>query len=213
MIETLDTLDRELMLWMNYDGGALQDSLWYFLSGKFTWIPLYLLLVWMLVKHCTTTATRKINWKAFAMLLILTVVVVALSDQIASGIIKHWVERPRPSREDSGIADLIHIVNDYRGGHYGFVSSHAANTMAIALWFGLLLRKRWLCVVLGVWVALNCYSRIYLGVHYPGDILGGVLVGVAVALFVYYLIYRHAKSGKIPVFKDFFNAVFDDLFA
>lgn len=185
MIEYLDNLDKELMLWMNYDGGALQDAIWYFLSGKFTWIPLYLLLIWLLVQKCRLP---KFQWKPFIVLFIITIVVVALSDQIASGLIKNWVQRPRPSRPDSGISDWIHIVNDYRGGHYGFVSSHASNTIGIALWFILLFKKRWLTTLLSTWVVLNCYSRIYLGVHYPGDILGGLLVGTLVALFCYHML-------------------------
>ncbi|MDO4496773.1 MAG: phosphatase PAP2 family protein, partial [Bacteroidales bacterium] len=163
MIDYLDNLDKALMLWMNYDGGAVQDQFWYFVSGKMTWIPLYLFLLWMLMKHCSTTGQlKKINWKQFGTLLLITALVVLLSDQIASGLIKHWVERPRPSQPASGISDMIHIVNDYRGGRYGFVSSHAANTIGVALWFSLLLRKRWLSSLLAFWVVLNCYSRIYL---------------------------------------------------
>jgi len=184
MIEILDQWDKELMLWINYDGGALQDAVWYFLSGKFTWIPLYALLLWMLYRHC---AIPKFQWRPFVALLIVTVLVVVLSDQIASGFFKNWVCRPRPSQPDSGISEWIHIVNGYRGGHYGFVSSHASNTIGVALWFSLLLRKRWLTWLLALWVVINCYSRIYLGVHYPGDILGGLLVGALSALFCYYM--------------------------
>lgn len=217
MIEILDQWDKELMLWMNYDGGAIQDSVWYFLSGKFTWIPLYLLLLWQLWRHCSIPAhpaTPKANkcfgfqWKPFAMLLVITVLVVVLSDQIASGLFKNWICRPRPSREDSGISQFIHIVNGYRGGHYGFVSSHASNTMGIALWFSLLLRKRWLTWLLSLWVLLNCYSRIYLGVHYPGDILGGLIVGILSALFCYYVIYIPCKKGKLP----FWSTIFENIF-
>lgn len=206
MIDLLDSLDKELMLWMNYDGGALQDAVWYFLSGKFTWLPLYAWLLWLLINHCRCP---KFQWKFFLMLLVLTVVVVTFSDQIASGIFKNWVCRPRPSQPDSGISEWIHIVRGYRGGHYGFVSSHAANTIGTALWFSLLLRKRWLTWVLMTWVAINCYSRIYLGVHYPGDILGGLIVGSVVALFIYYMVYLPAKNGKLPFWKSIFHAIFE----
>lgn len=205
MIETLDTLDKELMLWMNYDGGAFQDAFWYFISGKFTWIPLYLLLLGLLVRRCRVPSFQ---WKPFVAMLIVTALVVVLSDQIASGLLKNWVARPRPSQPDSGISEMIHIVNGYRGGHFGFVSSHAANTVGIAIWFSLLLRRRWLTYTLALWVALNCYSRIYLGVHYPGDILGGLAVGAAVAIFCYYVIYRASKNKE----ESLFGTVFESLF-
>lgn len=188
MIEFLDNIDRELMLWLNYDGGALMDRLWWIVSGKFSWMPLYLYLVWILIDRCRPV---KIRWKELSLLIVLTAIVVLISDQIASGIIKPLVMRPRPARPDSGISDLIHLVNNYRGGHYGFVSSHAANTWGIALWFILLFNRQKSKVLIGVLIAfvlLNCYSRIYLGVHYPGDILGGLLVGTFSALFVFFVL-------------------------
>lgn len=197
MIQILNDIDTELMLLLNYDGGTFLDQLWWIISGKYTWIPLYLYLLWMLVRGCLPV---KAHWKQLTLLLALTIIVVLLSDQIASGLIKPLVMRPRPARPDSGIADMIHIVNGYRGGHYGFVSSHAANTWGIALWFILLFkgpvigsqkskgRLGWLFFLLIAFTLLNCYSRIYLGVHYPGDILGGLLVGTASALFVYYML-------------------------
>ena len=197
MIETLDQLDRDLMLWINYDGGAILDQWWWIVSGKFTWIPLYLYLIWCLVQKCQPV---KIRWKELTALILLTILVVVLSDQISSGLIKPLVMRPRPARPDSGISDMIHIVNGYRGGHYGFVSSHAANTWGIALWFILLMKGNrqtsgnssflipHFPLILILFVACNCYSRMYLGVHYPGDILGGLLVGTAAALLVYYVL-------------------------
>ncbi|MBR0038123.1 MAG: phosphatase PAP2 family protein [Bacteroidales bacterium] len=202
MIEYLDNLDKELILWLNYDGGPWFDQLWYFVAGKFTWLPLYLFLLWLLYRQCKPL---KFHGKHFVLILLITVLVVVLCDQIASGLIKHWVERPRPSRSDSGISDMIHIVNHYRGGHYGFVSSHASNTWGIALWFMLLWRKggqfrplkQGMGIIFTVLIAysiLNCYSRIYLGVHYPGDILGGLVVGTIVALFCYFVVYRYTKK-------------------
>ena len=214
-MDYLDHFDKQLMLWLNYDGGAIQDQLWWIVSGKFTWLPLYIWLLWLLVQHCRPI---KVQWKQLVLLTLTTALVVVIADQVASGIIKNWVMRPRPSRPDSGISEWIHIVNGYRGGHYGFVSSHAANTWGIALWF-IFLIKNWLRTeadtltqgmrralhitlwVLPLWMALNCYSRIYLGVHYPGDILGGLLVGTMAACVAYYMLYpigrKRFKIDKI----------------
>lgn len=199
----MNELDQQLMLMMNYDGGPWADAIWWYISKTYTWIPLYLTLLWYVFRACRPF---QVNYKHFLLLVVCTALVVLLADQIASGILKPLVQRPRPSRPDSGISEFIHTVRNYRGGHYGFVSSHAANTCGIALWFHIMLRKfttltvlSVLTLVLVLWVMLNCYSRIYLGVHYPGDILGGLVVGVVSALVVAYLLYPLGKKLiKLP---------------
>lgn len=177
MIELLNSWDHELMLLMNGDGGAFWDQLWYIYSGKFTWIPLYALLLWQMYRYCKKNTDIDF-WRHIAVCVFCTVLLIVLADQIASGIIKPLVCRPRPSHEP-GLMEMLHYVNDYHGGAYGFVSSHASNSLAIALWLGWLLfrKQKTLQILLVIWALFNCYSRIYLGVHYPGDILGGLLVG------------------------------------
>ena len=110
---------------------------------------------------------------------------VGLADFIASGVLKEWVARPRPTRVPE-LEGVLHLVNGYRSGRFGFVSSHAANTMACALLFSLIWRNKIATVGLMLWVAMNCYSRMYLGVHYPTDILGGLIVGSLVAVVAYW---------------------------
>ena len=160
------------MLWLNYDGGAWQDAFWYFVSGKFTWVPLYAVLLWLMYRETRRTHQLRRLW----LMLAVTIVVILLADQLSSGLIKPLVERLRPSHQP-GIMEQLHYVGDYRGGRYGFVSSHAANTFALAVWACLLLHRRALWIVMACFAVLNCYSRIYLGVHYPGDILCGALLG------------------------------------
>lgn len=173
MIETLNQLDHSLMLWMNYDGGACLDTFWYFLSNKYTWVPLYLALL----GYMGYDASRRGGWRQFLVLIGITALIILLADQLASGLIKPWVQRPRPSHQE-GIMEQLHYVNGYLGGAYGFVSSHAANTVALAYWVSHLYPRRSVILGMTLFVVLNCYSRIYLGVHYPGDILCGALIGL-----------------------------------
>ena len=205
MLNTLIDLDQQLMLWLNHDGGAWADQLWWIISAKFTWVPLYAFLLWIIYGQCRPIGQQ---WKHLVLCIVTVMLVVTLADQISSGLIKPWAQRPRPAQPDSGIAEWIHIVGGYRGGHYGFVSSHAANTWGVSLWFILLLRgwrqsgrvfrpmwiPRILPPLLVAFTALNCYSRIYLGVHYPGDIVGGLIVGTGVAYFCHNVIYQRTKK-------------------
>ena len=146
-----------------------------------TWIWLYGLLALLLIYKYR-------NWKIVLLLLAGMVVAVGLSDWLCSGVIKPLVCRLRPTHEPA--LDPLHLVNNYIGGRYGFCSSHAANTMSIALLFSLVYRNKYATVCLMAWVALNCYSRMYLGVHYPSDIMVGLLVGSLFAGVVFLALRR-----------------------
>lgn len=173
MIDTLNQWDHSLMLWLNYDGGSYLDWFWYALSYKFTWVPFYAVLLFAMLRRAWVGR----QWRQVISYVCITALIIAASDQLSSGLIKPLVERPRPSHEP-GLMEQLHYVNDYHGGAFGFVSSHAANAFALALWVSLLFKRRSLTICMILFALLNCYSRIYLGVHYPGDILCGSLIGL-----------------------------------
>ena len=181
-------LDKSWLLAINGAHNAVMDQVMWYISQAWVWIPLYAVLIGLLM--------WKFGWKRALVYTVALVAAVGLSDWVSSGLIKHWVCRPRPTHEPS-LEGLVHIVNGYVGGKYGFVSSHAANTMSLAVLFGLIWNKIsrqgwWLMV----YVAVNCYSRMYLGVHYPGDILGGLVVGTIIALVVYGLLNQVERVRK-----------------
>lgn len=199
LLDLLDSYDKSLMLYLNYDGGSWLDSFWYTYSGKFIWIGVYAFILIKFFMSCRTQG--KVDYKALLILVLCTAAIIAMADQVASGIIKHAVERPRPSHSPE-IQDMLHYVNNYRGGRFGFVSSHAANSIGLTVWLSLLFRSWIFRGTIFIWSILTCYSRIYLGVHYPGDILGGLLVGICSALLIHYLYRRFTKQQhQIPAEK------------
>lgn len=194
MLEKLLELDTTLLLTINGWHAPWADSVMWVISAKATWIPLYLLLIGLLVwKYRQPLSSAKWNWlqkvPVYVIIILVIVASVGLADFISSGILKGWVARPRPTRVPE-LEGILHLVNGYKSGRYGFVSSHAANTMACGLLFSLIWRKKIATILLMLWVAMNCYSRMYLGVHYPLDIIGGLIVGSAVALVAYWILRR-----------------------
>ena len=188
MLERLIHIDTEILLAINGWHAPWADTLMWIISAKETWIPLYLLLIGLLVWRYRKPAMTSVKWLQRVPACVVMIVVIGLAvgaaDFIASGILKDLVARPRPTRVPE-LEGVLHLVNGYRSGRYGFVSSHAANTMACALLFSLIWRNKIATYGLMLWVAANCYSRMYLGVHYPTDILGGLIVGALVAVAMY----------------------------
>lgn len=186
LIHTLNGWDTNLFLALNGCHSAFFDRFMYVFSGKFVWIPLYLSVLYVVIKQ----------WKKEAVWIVLALVLcIVISDQVSSGLIKHLVQRPRPSHNES-LNAVIHLVNGYRGGMYGFVSSHASNSIGFALLSSLLFRQKLYAYVLFLWAVVTAYSRIYLGVHYPLDILGGDVVGVLSALLCYWAITKYRPALK-----------------
>ncbi len=191
MLEQLLHIDTEMLLAINGWHAPWADTLMWIISAKATWIPLYVLLIGLLIWRYRKPAPTSVKWLQRVPACVVMIVVIALAvgaaDFIASGILKDLVARPRPTRVPE-LEGVLHLVNGYRSGQYGFVSSHAANTMACALLFSLIWRNKIATCGLMLWVAANCYSRMYLGVHYPTDIIGGLVVGALVSMGAYYLL-------------------------
>jgi undecaprenyl-diphosphatase len=169
MVEFLLELDQKAFLVLNGFHTAWLDQVMFWISKTEFWIPLYAGLIVLIIKNF-----RKKSWIIIGCV-ILTIV---FADQITSSGMKPFFKRLRPSR-DPELKELVHTVNGYTGGKYGFASSHAANTLGVAFFFWLVFASRYRWVwVLFIWAGIVSYSRIYLGVHYPGDILVGMLFGL-----------------------------------
>lgn len=177
-MEYLLELDKRLFLKINNVNEPWLDQIMMFMTSTIAWIPLYLLLFYLLSK-----IYRKDIWMV-SLAIILTIL---LADQITSSFMKPFFARLRPSHEPS-LEAMVNIVGNYRGGQYGFASSHAANTFGLATLIWLLLKKYrpWIGIMF-IWAFFIGYTRIYLGVHYPGDILAGQLVGFLTGLGGYFL--------------------------
>lgn len=188
MLDYLNDIDTDALLAVNGLHDMFQDALWWMVSAKWSSLLLVLALVWILLHQ---------NRRHALLVLAMLVLAFVIADQVSSGLIKHLVERLRPTHDPS-LGDAVHIVNGYRGGMYGFVSSHAANAFAAATFIALILRHRLVTISLLAWATLQCYSRVYLGVHYPGDILGGVIVGVLAGWLVWGLMRWIQHRWRLP---------------
>jgi undecaprenyl-diphosphatase len=189
MLESLQSLDRTAFFFFNGLHSPWLDPVMYFLSKTGASLPVYALLLYLIIK-----TFGKQSW----IVLLGVALTILLSDQITSGLMKPFFERLRPTH-DPALDGLVHTVNGYRGGKFGFASSHAANTFGLAVLLGLLLRNHYRHIGwLFLWAALVSFTRIYLGVHYPGDILVGALVGLTCGYVVYRLVARmqHQISEK-----------------
>ena len=188
-IQNILQFDQDLLLALNGSNSLFLDGWMACLTCGFTWIPLYVSLLYLVIKNNETMAQ---------ILLILgcSLLCVVMADGVADFIVKPLVGRWRPSN-DPFIKYAVRVVGGMRGSDYGFFSAHAANTFSIAIFFCLLVRSKILSTSLIVWSLVNCYTRMYLGLHYPLDILCGLLWGGVVGI-VSYIVYHKVYSRIAP---------------
>jgi len=186
MIERIDQIDRSLFLLLNGFHSYFWDGVMWWMSGNTSWIFLYVLILAWLIKEY--------KWRIW-ILVFLIALTITLSDQLSVHLFKNVFQRPRPCH-NAEIAPLVHLVHLHCGGAYGFVSSHAANTFGIAMLTAGLLKNKYFSWFIFAWASLVSYTRIYLGVHYPGDILGGAVLGLLIGwsmLCLFHFIERKTK--------------------
>lgn len=180
-LESIIEFDQQLLLWFNGSDSLFLDRMSDMLTWGFTWTPLFLALFFLVVKN-NETMPQIVLVTCCAGLCVL------LADGVDDGIVKPLVARPRPAL-DPCLKYIVNVVDGHRGSGFSFFSAHAANTMSLAVFFSMLVRNRLFATVMVSWSLLNCWTRLYLGLHYPADIVCGALWGIVSGL-VGYMVYH-----------------------
>ena len=182
-MQQLQDLENELILFINYDGSNSVDQFWWMFSSKFTWVASVLTIV-------AYIAWKSKKWKEVVLILAAFVIMGLLTDWVSSNMFKPLFARLRPSHNPDIMQSLSLYVDSlghkYEGGAYGFFSAHAANSFGAVTLLGLLFRRKWVIIAGTLWAFAFCYSRLYLGVHYVGDVLVGMIWGCMMGALVYY---------------------------
>lgn len=180
ILNDLINIDVDLFLFLNGIHSPFFDVVFYWVTSKIFWLPLYVFLLYLVAKNY--------GWKTLIIGFFIGLVF-TIGDRTSVMAFKDVFERLRPCHNPE-LTGLVHILNGKCGGQFGFVSSHATNSFALALFSGLLLRKHYKYIMpfMLFWAALVSYSRVYVGVHYPADILGGAILGSVVGIFVFWLL-------------------------
>ncbi len=170
-------IDNRVLLAVNGLHNEFWDMVMMTYSHRFVWVPLYIFLAYMLYK--------RYGWRKMMIISVMIAFTITVADQVCATFLRPIFCRPRPGYSEIG--GMLHFVNDYRGGSYGFPSCHAANSSALCAYLICMLRGKRLAIALSVWFIVMCYSRMYLGVHYPTDLLFGTLIGASVGAGFAYL--------------------------
>lgn len=178
----IQDMDMQVLSLFNGSDNIMLDQMVQILTSGLTWIPLYVMLFFVVIRNNETMGQ-------IALVVGSAIFCVLLADGLVDGIIKQLAERWRPSN-DPTFKYMVQVVDDIRLKGYSFCSAHAANTMSLAVFFSLLVRSKLLTITLVTWSLVNCWTRLYLGVHYPSDILCGMMIGIVVGILVYLLYYK-----------------------
>jgi undecaprenyl-diphosphatase len=191
MLEQELQWERTLFFFLNGSESVFWDHFFWLYSYKWTWIPLYLCFLFVFI--------YKKNWKEIVLIILSLTLLIVLCDQISSGFFKPFFHRFRPTHHPD-FQDQVDIVLGYRGGKYGFISSHAANSFGFAVFTALIFRNRLFTVLILLFAFLNGYSRIYLGVHFISDVVVGALVGTIVG-YIGYKLYNLSRRQLLKIDK------------
>ena len=175
-------IDKTLLLWFNGSDSLFLDGFARTFTKVSIWIPLYISLLFLVLKNND-------NVKKIILIIVGAILCTVLAGSLNDMFVKPGIARLRPSR-DIEIAMLVDIVNGYRGGPYGFFSSHASNTISIAVFLSIIVRSKLLTVSLVLWSLINCWTRMYLAVHFPCDIFVGLIWGSIVGILLWYVYYK-----------------------
>lgn len=178
----IQDMDMQVLSLFNGSDNIMLDQMVQILTSGLTWIPLYVMLFFVVMRNNETMGQ-------IALVVGSAIFCVLFADGLVDGIIKQLAERWRPSN-DPTFKYMVQVVDDIRLKGYSFCSAHAANTMSLAVFFSLLIRSKMLTITLAIWSLINCWTRLYLGVHYPSDILCGMIIGIIVGILVYLLYYK-----------------------
>ncbi len=193
LLSMLKAMDTMVFLTVNSHHNAYFDSVMWLVSGKLIWVPMYVSLFFVLLKNY--------SYKVVFTILLAIGVVILFTDSFTAQVIRPWVCRLRPSNLDNPMSSMVHIVDGYRGGAYGFPSNHASNTWGLAFFITFLFRRYKLTFFFFLWALLVCYSRMYLGVHYFGDLLIGGLLALAGASTVFYVFRKVSGDTRLQKVK------------
>lgn len=175
----LSDIDARLLLIVNGAHSPFFDSVMWCISGRWIWVPFYVMLAYLLF--------RRMSWKRASICLVTIGLIILAADQTCATLIRPEIGRLRPANLNNPLSSFVHVVNGYRGGRYGFPSCHAANTFTLAVFMSLVIRHKWFTVMMFSWAFIVSYSRMYLGVHYFGDLFCGATIGSLFAVLFYYL--------------------------